>query len=172
MDVCFGISAAVAIVSTIMTITLRNAIHALLYFIVSLLAIATTLYWQGAVFAAALEVIVYAGAIMVLFLFVVMLLNVRPLTSPSHKAQRPWAFVGPFFLAAVLVAQLVWILKQGSFGEAEYSEIGVHEVAKLMFTDYAFVVELTSFLLLAGLIAAYHIAKKRPSEEKHPHANA
>ena len=76
MLIAFYIAAAVAILATVMVITRQNAVHALLYLIVSLLAVAVVFYALGAPFVAALEVIIYAGAIMVLFLFVVMMLNI------------------------------------------------------------------------------------------------
>jgi NADH-quinone oxidoreductase subunit J len=75
MDVLFYISAAVTIASSVMVITRRNAVHALLYLVTSLLSAAFIFYLLGAPFIAALEVIIYAGAIMVLFIFVVMMLN-------------------------------------------------------------------------------------------------
>jgi NADH-quinone oxidoreductase subunit J len=159
MEIYFQLSAGIAVVATVMTVTARNAVHALLCFIVSLLAIAITLYVQGAVFAAALEVIIYAGAIMVLFLFVVMLLNVKP--NESKGARKRWAFAGPFALAALLMIELGFVLNRAASTPSEWFEISPQAVARSLFTTYAVVVELTSFLLLAGLIAAYHVAKKR-----------
>ena len=75
MTFLFYLAAAIAVLSTVMVITRLNAVHALLYFIVSLFAVALIFFLLGAPFVAALEVIIYAGAIMVLFVFVVMLLN-------------------------------------------------------------------------------------------------
>ena len=75
MEAAFYVAAAVAIVSTVLAITRLVAVHALLYLIVSLLAVAVVFYTMGAPLVAALEVIIYAGAIMVLFVFVVMMLN-------------------------------------------------------------------------------------------------
>lgn len=77
MNILFLIAAAVAIIATIMTVTRRNAIHALLYLIVSFLSVAVIFYLAGAPYAAALEIIVYAGAIVILFVFVVMMLNIQ-----------------------------------------------------------------------------------------------
>jgi len=76
MNTIFYIAVAIAIVSSILAITNRNAIHALLYLIISLLSVSVVFYILGAPLIAALEVIVYAGAIMVLFIFVVMMLNI------------------------------------------------------------------------------------------------
>ena len=74
----FYIAAIVSVVSTTLVVTRSNATHALIYLIVSLLAVAVVFYLMGAPFAAALEIVVYAGAIMVLFVFVVMMLNLNP----------------------------------------------------------------------------------------------
>ena len=78
MNIIFYVTAGVALVATLMVIVQLNPVHALLYLIIALMSIATIFYLMGAPFAAALEVIIYAGAIMVLFVFVVMMLNLGP----------------------------------------------------------------------------------------------
>lgn len=75
MELTFYIAAAVAVLSTVMVITRYNMIHALLYLVVSFLAVAVVFFTLGAPFMAALEVIIYAGAIVVLIIFVIMMLN-------------------------------------------------------------------------------------------------
>ena len=111
MDVAFYIAAAVAIVSTALMITRLDAVHALLYLIVSLLAVAVVFYTLGAPFIAALEVIIYAGAIMVLFVFVVMMLN---LGAQAREPERQWLRAasgsGRPILAAILLAEVVYLL--------------------------------------------------------------
>jgi len=111
MEVAFYIAAIVAIVSTVLTITRSNAVHALLYLIVSLLAVAVVFYAMGAPLVAALEVIIYAGAIMVLFVFVVMMLN---LGKRAAVAEGQWmqgnTWVGPVLLSAVLIAEVVYLI--------------------------------------------------------------
>ena len=87
MNSAFYISGAVAIVATVLAISRLNAIHALLYFIVSLLAAGAVFFALGAPFVAALVVIVNAGAIMVLFVFVVMMLNLGP---QAIEQERQW----------------------------------------------------------------------------------
>ena len=89
MDAVFYIAAAVAILATIMVITRLNAVHALLYLIVSLLSVAVVFYTLGAPFIAALEVIIYAGAIMVLFVFVVMMLSRCSQATGPRAARAP-----------------------------------------------------------------------------------
>ena len=75
IEICFYVAAAVAVLSTFLVVTGKNPVHALLYLVVSLFAVAMIFFTLGAPFAGALEIIVYAGAIMVLFVFVVMMLN-------------------------------------------------------------------------------------------------
>ena len=96
MNAVFYIAAVVAIISTVLAITRLNAVHALLYLIVSLLSVAVVFYVLGAPFVAALEVIIYAGAIMVLFVFVVMMLNLgQEATEMERQWQKPGMWVGP-----------------------------------------------------------------------------
>ncbi len=108
MNVTFHISAAVAVLATIMVITRKNAVHALLYLIVSLLAVAVIFYVLGAPYIAALEVIIYAGAIMVLFVFVIMMVQAGA-KAPSQESAllSPRIWIGPSLLCAVLLAELV-----------------------------------------------------------------
>ena len=115
MSAVFFIAAIVAVIATVMVITNRSAVHALLYLVVSLLAVAIIFYVLGAPFAAALEVIVYAGAIVVLFVFVVMMLNLgEAATRQEQQWLRPWIWVGPAGLSAVLLGELVYMLWQGT----------------------------------------------------------
>src|SRR6185312_15921574 len=96
MTSVFYVAGAIALVSTLLVITRASAVHALLYLIVSLLAIAVIFFQLGAPFIAALEVIIYAGAIMVVFVFVVMLLNLGPRSVDAERAWlSPAGFVGP-----------------------------------------------------------------------------
>ena len=102
MNTVFYISAAVAVLATLLVITRLNAVHALLYLIVSLLAVAVIFYALGAPFVAALEVLIYAGAIMVLFVFVIMTLNVgAPGTEPAGRRSAGRAWIGPVVLACI-----------------------------------------------------------------------
>ena len=113
MNTVFYISAAVAVLATADGRSRgRNAVHALLYLIVSLLAVAVIFFTLGAPFVAALEVIIYAGAIMVLFVFVIMMLNLGAGAGDAGAAlaAAPRAWIGPALLALVLLAELVYVL--------------------------------------------------------------
>lgn len=162
MTTLFYLSSVVAIVSTILVVTRTNAVHALLYLIVSLLAVALIFYVLGAPFASALEVIIYAGAIMVLFVFVVMMLN---LGGKSARLERSWmtpqAWMGPAFLSTVLLGELIYLILSGSepiSGHGAY--VGSRAVGVLIFGPYLLAIELASMLLLAGLVGAYHIGSQ------------
>lgn len=155
----FYVAAVVALVSSLLAITRRNAVHALLYLIVSLLSAAVVFYVLGAPFAAALEVIVYAGAIMVLFIFVVMLLNLGPRAEEQERLWlRPTVWIGPSTLALVLILEVVALLLGSPAGSAT-TRVGPVPVGTALYGPYVLGVELASFLLLAGLVGAYHLGR-------------
>lgn len=170
MTVAFIIAAAVAVLATLMVITRTNAVHALLYLIVSLLAAAMILYLLGAPFVAALEVIVYAGAIVVLFVFVVILLNLGPSAAAQERQWlRPVAWVGPSVLSVILLAELAYLVAAGWRPTDSGKVVGPTEVGLSLFGPYLLGVELASMLLLAGLVGAYHIGRLlRPTKGEKP----
>lgn len=159
--VAFYLAAAVAVVATLMVITRRQAVHALLWFIVSLFGVAVVFFLLGAPFVAALEVIVYAGAIMVLFVFAIMLLP-RGRDEGEARQLTPGAFAGPTLFSAVLLAELLWLLWGAPVGPAEAAagSTGPHEVGTRLLGPYLLGVELASMLLLAGLVGAYHLGRR------------
>jgi NADH-quinone oxidoreductase subunit J len=152
----FYIAAVVAVVATLMVITRSNLVHALLYLVVSLFAVAVVFYTLGAPFVAALEVIVYAGAIMMLFIFAVMLLNVGA-DAPLQVPRQAW--LGPAILVAVLLAEVVYGLVLTSPPLAG-DEVGPVAVSEALYGPYVLGVELASMLLLAALIGARHVATR------------
>jgi NADH-quinone oxidoreductase subunit J len=160
MEAAFYISAAVAVIATGMVITRANPVHALLYLIVSLLAVAVVFYVLGAPFIAALEVIIYAGAIMVLFVFVIMMLNLGP---DAARQESEWmargTWIGPAILAAILLAELLFILNRPA-APTPAAAIGPREVGLALFGPYVVGVELASLLLMAGLVGAYHLGRR------------
>lgn len=166
MTVAFYLAAFIALIATLMVITRLNVVHALLYLVVSLLAVAMVFYTLGAPFAAALEVIIYAGAIMVLFVFTVMVLNL----GPQHAKQErnwltPWIWAGPSFLAALLLSELVVLLSTSMPSGSEVIE--PKQVGIALFGPYLLAVELASLLLLGALVAAYHLGQRLPAGKPH-----
>jgi NADH-quinone oxidoreductase subunit J len=165
MTIVFYVAAAVAILATLRVITALNAVHALLYFIVSLLAVALIFFALGAPFVAALEVIIYAGAIMVLFVFVIMMLNLGPqsIAQESHWL-HPRMWIGPALLALALLAELLYAI--GGAGQAaSVSVVEPRQVGMALFGPYLLGVELASLLLLAGLVGAYHLGSRERSKD-------
>lgn len=160
MILVFYIAGAVAVIATVAVILQTNIVHALIYLILSLLAVAVCFYVLGAPFAAVLEAIVYAGAIMVLFLFVIMMLNMGQQSLDQERSwMGPKVWVVPSLLASVLLAQLLTVLSQYD-QELALTRVDVMQVSALLFGPYVLAVELASILLLAGLVSAYHLAKK------------
>ena len=138
-----------------MMITRRSAVHALLYFVVSLLAFAVIMFVLGAAFVAALEVIVYAGAIMVLFVFVIMLIGPESTPIPGR------AWIGPSILG--LGAPRRAGLGPGAGRAAAgrpLKEVGPKQVGMALFGPYILGAEIAAFLLLAGLVGAFHLGRR------------
>ena len=171
MTIVFYVASAVAVAATVMMLTQTHAVHALLYLIVSLLAVAVVFYDLGAPFVAALEVIIYAGAIMVLFVFVVMLLNLGEQAARAERSLLPPSiWIGPSVLALVLLAEFSWILARGGASPAATGGAGAVEVGLALFSRYLIGVELASMLLLGGLVGAYHLGWRREPRTEVLHA--
>ncbi|MGH9465909.1 MAG: NADH-quinone oxidoreductase subunit J, partial [Terriglobales bacterium] len=158
LNALIDLSGAIAVIATVLVITRSNAVHALLYLIVSLLAVAVVFYALGAPFAAALEVIIYAGAIMVLFVFVTMMLNLGEAATRQERAWQPGrAWVGPSVLGALVLAVFFWTLLRGAPPPTGVHMVGPRAVGLSLMSTYILGVELASMLLMGGVIAAYHI---------------
>ena len=158
--VLFYIAASVTLAATVLVVTRLNAAHALVYLIVSLLSIAVIFFLLGAPFAAALEVVIYAGAIVVLFLFVVMMLN---LGRASVERERSWLtpnmWYGPSLLTFVLLLELIYVIASDG-GEISGVAVMPKEVGIRLFGPYVLAVELASILLLAALVGAFHLGRR------------
>jgi NADH-quinone oxidoreductase subunit J len=157
MNIVFYSIAAVASVAALLVILQRNPVHALLYLIVSFLAVAVLFYLLGAPFAAALEVIIYAGAIIVLFVFVVMMLNAG---RARGRLFPPGTLPGPLILVAVLLAEFSYVLAAGGGQPAAGGPVEAGAVAESLFGPYLLGVELASLLLLSGLVGAHHLGRR------------
>jgi len=153
-------AAAVAVIATALAVTSYNPVHALLHLVVSLLAVAVVLLQLGAPFAGILEVIIYAGAIMVLFVFVVMLLNLGESTIDQERRWlTPRAWIVPSILSLGLLSELVRTLVRSTGNAAAGTPIGASAVGAALYGPYLLTVELASMLLLAGLVAAFHLGR-------------
>jgi len=144
-----------------MAISGRNAIHSLLYLILSLLAISVIFYLLSAPFIAALEVIIYAGAIMVLFIFVTMMLNIGLERETEKKWLRPGMWILPSILAAILLVNLIFAVKNVHVMPADKEAILPKQVGISLFSTYLLGVEIAAILLMAGVIGAYHLGSQK-----------
>ena len=166
MEFAFYLCGLVAVVATFRVITHTNPVHALLYLIVSLLAVSGVFFSLGAYFAGALEIIVYAGAIMVLFVFVVMMLN---LGGAEVQQERDWLkpamWIGPGLLSMVMLIVIVYAIRTVNDQGIEGTMIDAKQVGISLFGPYVLAVELASMLLLAGLVVAYHIGREQRAGE-------
>jgi len=158
----FYIAATIAVLSTIMVITRYNMIHALLYLVVSFLAIAIVFYVLGAPFIAALEVIVYAGAIVVLIIFVIMMLNLK---QESVEQERQWMgksiFIGPAILSFILLAEIVYMISASDKSLLNDVMIDPKQVGLTLYGPYVIGVELCGILLMSGIVGAYHLGRQK-----------
>lgn len=165
MELLFYIAAAVTLLATVRVITHVHAVHALLYLVVTLIALALIFYLLGAQFAAALEIIIYGGAIMVLFIFVVMLLG--PLAVEQEKSWfTPGIWVGPSVLALVLLGEVGYLIAVGGHSPIDSMEPHQKGLSIVLYGPYIIGVELASMLLLPGLIGAYHLGRRVSKESR------
>lgn len=160
--------AAVAIFASLRVVTLANPVHAILSMIVSLLAISGIFFVLGAPFAGALEIVVYAGAIMVLFVFVIMMLN---LGMSNDEREESWLDAGtwavPTGLTIIIAVVLYALIGLNHTDTAMIggTTISAKAVGTVLFTKYVMLVEVAALLLLAALVAAYHLGKESSDDE-------
>ena len=162
MNITFYIAAGISVFSTIMVITRFNIMHALLYLVVSLLSVAVIFFLYGAPFMAALEVIVYAGAIMVLIIFFVMMLNLGPETTRLEKQWlKPGMWIVPALLCLVLLIELAYLIAQSKEPFVSITPVSPKEVGLSLYGPYMLAVELSAMLLMAGIVGAYHLGRQK-----------
>lgn len=164
--VIFIILALTAVSCSVMVISQRSAVSSALFLIATMVTLAILFLMLNSPFLAAIQIIVYAGAIMVLFLFVIMLLNLRKdeFGQEKRRAQR---FFGILFTFLLLIG-IAAIIELGFTGEqptGEMAEVmvpaGVEPLARTLYTKYLFPFELASILLLVAIVGAIVMAKRR-----------
>ncbi len=170
--IIFIISAVVAVFGATMMIAQRNPVASVLYLILSLVAQAVLYVQLGALFLGAILIIVYAGAILVLFLFVIMLLNLR---GREDLGERPPVLsrFSKFVVSFLFLAELVFIIRQGFIENPPTGILpttpngfgSVPMVATRLFREYLYPFELTGVLLLVAVVGAVVIAKRESREE-------
>ena len=156
--------AFILVSATILAITRRQAIHAVIYLIISFVATGMIFYLLGAPFLAALEVIIYAGAIMVLFLFIVMMLRITPSKGTQKVALIQWAPAIVLGGVSLMIAAFMVLVDSATGHPLKTLRAGPAELGRFLFREYWFPVEIASFLLLIALVGAYYLGR----QEKKP----
>lgn len=159
-DVIFYLTAAIAVIAAAAILVLRHPVHAALYLIVSLLALALLFFLLGAPLVAALQVMLYAGAIMVLFLFLMMVMNLRP--ERGRPLPLPAGWQGPALLALLLWLEIFLLFSRFPLESAGSAMviIGPKAVGAALFGPYLVLVEAAAVLLLASLVAALYLSRR------------
>ena len=165
--IAFYVIAALILGFAVLVVSTRNTVHAVLFLVLNFLAVAALYVLLTAQFLAVIQVLVYAGGIVVLYLFVVMLVNLkRPPEDHSAPQRRPWVGFG---LAGLVLAQLAVILVWGGFapppnpGSMQNSDLALNNVERvgmLLYTDYLVPFEVASMLLLVAMVGAIILAKR------------
>jgi NADH-quinone oxidoreductase subunit J len=162
------VGASLALIGALGVILAKHPVHAALMLVQTLFGVAVLFVAQQAHFLAAVQVIVYAGAVVVLFLFVIMLIGVdrtEDLRVEPLKNQRPLA-IGIAAIGLVELVALIWM--QDSFGGVAprtFDGTNVEQVSSMVFTDYLFAFEITSILLVVAVVGAVVLARRAPKTE-------
>ena len=167
----FLLLGAVAVIASLLVIAQRNPVYSVMLLIASFGALSGLYVLLDAPFVAVTQIIVYAGAIMVLFLFVVMLLNAPHEETEHdekvHPLRRPGMMWFGALLAVALVVELLWALTRAGGAPGEFPAapmISVREIGKALFSDYAFPFEVTSILILVAMVGAVVLAKREAAK--------
>ncbi|MFT4924595.1 MAG: NADH-quinone oxidoreductase subunit J [Phenylobacterium sp.] len=184
IEIIFIIAAFVCLASAVLTVTAHNVVHALLYLVVTMLAIALIFFLLGSSFAAALQIIVYAGAIMVLFIFVTMMLHQgeKSLNEERQLFQLRGS-VGAFLLSCVLFLELIFVLSTftsplivtlgfpGALTNSTLTNSGfainaisVKQLGIQLYGPYKLLVVISALMLLSALISAIHIGRRETAK--------
>jgi NADH-quinone oxidoreductase subunit J len=166
----FYLLSGIAILASALVVGQRNPMYSVMFIIAAFAALAGLYIQLDAPFVAVAQIIIYAGAIMVLFLFVVMLLNAPQEDAAewdrAHPLRRPGVARFGSLLAALLVVQLAWALLRANelaqpVGRGDGAAISsVRELGRVLFTDYMFAFEATSILILVAMVGAVVLARK------------
>ena len=167
MTILFYIGAVLAVISTVAAVTRLRIVHAVLWLNASFLSAALVFYSLGSPFAAMLEIMTYAGAVMVLFTFAIMLVGPGPDAALQERQWQPWpSWIGPSATGILLLAVFIFAITKGVPGKTAGTSVGPVAVGASLFSTYLLGVELASALLLAALIGAFYIGRRNDSSDE------
>jgi NADH-quinone oxidoreductase subunit J len=157
--VLFYILSFVLLAATLLSITRRNPVHAVIYLVNGFFALAVMFFLLGAPLVAAWEVIIYAGAIMVLFMFIIMMLELAPREKPPGPGWRRWVPV-TMISGTILVCTLLLLFQDPQVtGQGATYMVAPREYGEALFGKYALAVQVVSFQLLFAAVGAYYVGK-------------
>ena len=162
-EIVFWFLCGLALLSAIMVLVSKNPVHSVLWLIVTFFAISGHYILLNAQFLAIVNIIVYAGAVMVLFLFVIMLMNLEAAIEPKRSV---WMKFAGIISGGLLLAVLISVIRtatelNGKTAELTTGDIGlIDNLGKVLFTNYAVPFELSSVLFLSAMVGAVVIGKK------------
>jgi NADH-quinone oxidoreductase subunit J len=164
--VIFYLLGLVTVAATLLAITRSNLVHAVVYLVVSFFGTSLLFYLLGAPFLAILEVVIYAGAIMVLFLFIIMMIQFKEPEQTGWAAVRHW--LPALVLSGVSLACAVLLISAapGSAAPLIAATATPLEFGRYLFHHYWFPVEIASFLLFAALVGALYLGRREPGEKE------
>lgn len=163
----FILFALVALASAVVVVAHRNPVYSTISLVVTLISLAVLFVLLGAPFIAALQILIYTGAILVLFLFVIMLLNVSDEAShpeSGRNVQRWVAILGAVAFAGLLGGGVWSSFQDSAFMPLDESFVSLETLARALFTEYLLPFEIVGLLLLVAVIAATVLARKPPRE--------
>jgi NADH-quinone oxidoreductase subunit J len=157
--IIFYILGTIILVSTTLAITRRNLMHAVVYLVISFIATALLFYLLGAHLLAALEVIIYAGAIMVLFLFIVMMLEMGISPRSTGTFLRQWLPALALGAVSLAVTVILLVAESGLGAPLQSAMASPLAFGRFLFQRYWFAVEIASFLLFVALVGALYLGR-------------
>lgn len=161
LKIIYHLFVFMAIFGSLMVVVSRRAIYSALFLVLTMITIACMFVLMNAQLAGALQIIVYAGAIMVLFLFVIMLLNIRE-QAPLSRRSRPVRWLGLLFGCAIGAQTIIVLFSSPTIPSmsAGAKSASIDKVARLILTDYLYAFEMISVLLLIAVVGAVVLARR------------
>ncbi|MGD0844165.1 MAG: NADH-quinone oxidoreductase subunit J [Geobacteraceae bacterium] len=160
-QIFFYILAAVVVIATVLAITDRHTVHAIIFLATSFFGLAGIFYLLGAPLVAVFEVIIYAGAIMVLFLFVIMMLDMGQPGKVQSRALREWwlALLLGMIILGAMATLFVTHLPAETLGKWSYTD--ARHFSRVLFRKYGVAVEVVSMQLLFALVGALYLGRRK-----------
>lgn len=155
----FYILATVTVIATILAITEKHAVHAIVYLVTSFFALAAIFFLLAAPLVAMFELIIYAGAVMVLFLFVIMMLDLGHPDRAGKLNMRQW--LPAIILCTIILVSLAALLSGAGPHPSPAQVVGIREFSITLFRKYGIAIEIISMQLLFAVVGALYLGRRK-----------